>query len=132
PEIDMPHFLDLISPQIQRAGRLHTRKWKGLKRINYDQQLIFVKEGSIRTRFDGFSHDNEINTYILQPSGLQHRTEQTSSRDMQLYWVHFNWVYAEVPPITPTVCYHTKDFNPAFLRSAPDYTPREVISGEVS
>lgn len=130
----MPHFLDLISPQVESVGMLaagKTNKWKGLPRIIYNQQIILVREGTIRTHFHEFSKDNPADSYILKPHALQHRSEQISNSKIQLYWVHFDWSYTDLPHKPPLACYRPEAFNPDLQRPVPEYAPNEVLHGVI-
>lgn len=130
----MPHFLDLISPQIQSVGMLlgkKTNPWKGLPRITYNQQIILVRDGELRTHFDEFSKDNGAHSYILKPNALKHRSEQISKSKIQLYWIHFDWTYIDVPNQAPLACYSKVTLNPDFIRPVPDYIPKGVLHGTI-
>lgn len=126
----MPHFLDLISPQIHSIGMERARNWVGPPRVIYNQSLVLIEQGSCRTRFEGVPPIvNEAKSFIIKPCNWLHSANQTSQGEIILHWLHFDWICQE-PPLTPSMPvnrYLPGKPNSKLMRPAPDFIPSEVI-----
>ncbi|WP_052361807.1 helix-turn-helix transcriptional regulator [Geminisphaera colitermitum] len=126
----MPHFLDLISPQIHSIGSEVSRGWIGPSRITYNQALVLVENGTCETRFDGLPRIvNAPASFIIKPCNWPHSANQISRGKIVLRWLHFDWLHQDPPlvPSMPVTCYHPGKPRSELLRPAPDFIPADVI-----
>lgn len=126
----MPHFLELISPQIHSIGVETSRDWIGPSRIIYNQALVLVDNGSCETHFDGLPRiTNGPASFIIKPCNWFHSANQTSRGRIMLRWLHFDWIYQEpsLTPSMPVTCYQPGKPRPELLRPAPHFIQSDVI-----